>query len=263
MVWPFGRPSGDGAASTFMLNARRDKTITPLVWPAAETALIICDMWDDHWCKCAARRCAELAPRVDDFAAAVRAQGGLVVHAPSDTMTYYSGLPQRERVKAIAPVTPPMPIQMRGVDRPREPELPIDDSDGGCDDVPPSHLGPVFPWQRQHPAIAIAEQDIISDAGGEIYSVLTRGAIKHVFIAGVHANMCILARSFGVRQMVMLGFDVILVRDLTDSLYNPAMPPRVSHDRGTELVVDHIEKYWCPSIVSGDVFVPRTQPRSG
>jgi hypothetical protein len=53
--------------------------------------------------------------------------------------------------------------------------------------------------------------------------------------------------------MVMLGFSVILVRDLTDSLYNPSMPPSVSHDRGTELVVEHIEKYWCPSIWSTDV----------
>ena len=33
-------------------------------------------------------------------------------------------------------------------------------------------------------------------------------------------------------QMVVLGLSVILVRDLTDCLYNPAMPPGVSHDAG-------------------------------
>jgi hypothetical protein len=47
--------------------------------------------------------------------------------------------------------------------------------------------------------------------------------------------------------------NVVLVRDLTDSLYNPRMPPVVSHDRGTALIVEHIEKYWCPSVASGDV----------
>jgi hypothetical protein len=36
-------------------------------------------------------------------------------------------------------------------------------------------------------------------------------------------------------------------------MYNPEMPPRVSHDEGTELVIQHIEKYWCPSILSSEL----------
>jgi hypothetical protein len=99
----------------------------------------------------------------------------------------------------------------------------------------------------------IAEEDIISDSGGEIYNIFVHHKIKNIFMTGVHANKCVLARSFGIRQMVMLGMNVILVRDLTDSLYNPSMPPFVSHDQGNELVIGHIEKYWCPSIHSGDV----------
>jgi hypothetical protein len=162
-------------------------------------------------------------------------------------------MPQRERAEHAPIVTPPVPITVRWIDRSREPELPIDDSDGGCDDEPPSSPGRSLPWKRQHPAIAIAEQDIISDNGGEIYNVLMGSRLKNIFVTGVHTNKCILVRSFGIEQMVMLGMNVVLVRDLTDSLYNPRMPPVVSHDRGTELVVEHIEKYWCPSIASGDV----------
>jgi hypothetical protein len=251
MVWPFRRRSNE--MSEFRLNARRCDAITTPIWQSEETAIIICDMWDDHWCKCAARRCSNLAPRVNEFAQIVRACGGLVVHAPSDTMLFYSGLPQRERAKRIASVTPPIPIHMRGIDPAHEPELPIDDSDGGCDDVPASRLGQCVPWKRQHPAITIADQDFISDAGEEIYGIFMRRGIKNIFMTGVHTNMCVLARSFGVRQMVMLGLSVVIVRDLTDSLYNPSMPPRVSHDRGTELIVEHIEKYWCPSVSSADV----------
>jgi len=69
---------------------------------------------------------------------------------------------------------------------------------------------------------------------------------------GVHTNMCVLGRPFGIRQLTYLGFNVTLMRDMTDSLYNPAMEPRVSHYRGTELVVEHVEKYWCPTITSTD-----------
>jgi nicotinamidase-related amidase len=237
----------------FRLNARRGETNSVLLWKPQETAVIICDMWDDHWCKCAAQHCSELAPRVNDFVQVARARGALVVHAPSDTMTFYSGMPQRERAEHAPTVTPPVPITTRWIDRSREPELPIDDSDGGCDDEPPSFPGRSLPWKRQHPAIAIAEQDIISDDGGEIYNVLMGSRLKNIFVTGVHTNKCILVRSFGIRQMVMLGMNAVLVRDLTDSLYNPRMPPVVSHDRGTALIVEHIEKYWCPSIASGDV----------
>lgn len=62
--------------------------------------------------------------------------------------------------------------------------------------------------------------------------------------------MCVLGRSFGIRQMTQWGVNCFLVRDLTDTMYNPAPPPKVSHDEGTERVVQHIEKYWCPSLLS-------------
>jgi hypothetical protein len=70
---------------------------------------------------------------------------------------------------------------------------------------------------------------------------------------GVHTNMCVLGRSFGIRQMVRLGKNVVLVRDLTDAMYDPRQPPFVSHTRGTEMVIEHIEKYWCPSVLSEDL----------
>jgi hypothetical protein len=45
----------------------------------------------------------------------------------------------------------------------------------------------------------------------------------------------------------------VLVRDLTDAMYNPASRPYVSHAEGTEMVIEYIEKYWCPSALSGDL----------
>ena len=50
--------------------------------------------------------------------------------------------------------------------------------------------------------------------------------------------------------MVRWGIRPILIRALTDAMYNPAMPPYVSHEEGTNLVVGYIEKFWCPTMTS-------------
>ncbi|HIM30377.1 MAG TPA: hypothetical protein EYG57_12640 [Planctomycetes bacterium] len=40
------------------------------------------------------------------------------------------------------------------------------------------------------------------------------------------------------------------MRDMTDTMYNPARRPFVSHFMGTDLIVEHIEKWVCPTITS-------------
>ena len=79
-----------------------------------------------------------------------------------------------------------------------------------------------------------------------------------LLLKGVHANMCVLGRSFAIRQMTRWGITCILIRDLTDAMYNPAMKPYVSHEQGTRLGIEHIEKYWCPSILSADLKTAQT-----
>jgi hypothetical protein len=49
------------------------------------------------------------------------------------------------------------------------------------------------------------------------------------------------------------GFQVVVARDLTDAMYDPRKRPFVSHARGTELVIEHIEADWCPSILGEDL----------
>ncbi|MCA9086652.1 MAG: SMP-30/gluconolactonase/LRE family protein, partial [Planctomycetaceae bacterium] len=58
---------------------------------------------------------------------------------------------------------------------------------------------------------------------------------------------------FGLRQMVRNGMNTVLMRDLTDTMYNPARWPYVSHFTGTDLIVSHIEKYVCPTITSDQI----------
>ena len=210
--------------------------------PAHETAIVICDMWDHHWSRGAEERVNVMAPLMNNVVEAARARGVVIVHAPSDTMAFYAGNPARERIQDMATVTPPAPMDHA------DPPLPIDDSDEGSDT---GETQPYAVWSRQHPDIQIDQtRDAISDSGLEIYSLFLQRNIKLVFIMGVHTNMCVLHRSFGVKQMVRWGVDVVLVRDLTDTMYNPAMRPYVSHAEGTRLVVEFIEKFWAPTIDS-------------
>jgi nicotinamidase-related amidase len=223
-------------------------------WEAAETAIVVCDMWDNHWCAGAARRVGVIAPKMNAVLEAARSRGVLVVHCPSETMDFYEDTLARKRAIEAPKAEPPVPIERAcKLDPSVEGRLPIDDSDGGCDCDPPCPEVNVRKWSRQHPVLDIATKDVITDSGEELFNVLRQYGIKNVAVMGVHTNMCVLGRSFAIRQLTRLGFNVVLVRDLTDSMYNPRMSPFVSHARGTELVIEHIERHWCPSIASDDL----------
>jgi type 1 glutamine amidotransferase len=143
-------------------------------------------------------------------------------------------------------------------------EYPIDQTDGGEDDDPEQHAAwakklagmgrnPRAPWKRQTDTLEIADEDFTSDKGVEIWSILEQRKISNVMLVGVHTNMCVLGRPFGLRQMSKNGKHVVLVRDLTDTMYNPQQAPQVSHFSGTDLIVEHIEKFVCPTITSDQV----------
>jgi nicotinamidase-related amidase len=220
----------------------REVTLNETINPA-QTAIILCDLWDKHWCRGATTRVGVLTEKINPVLRAARAKGILIIHAPSDTMNFYNDAPQRRAMLSIPPAALPVSKDIQA------PKLPIDDSDGGCDTE-----GDKFykAWSRQHPAIEIGPNDLISDKGEEVYSALKLRGIQHLLVAGVHTNMCILNRSFAIRQMTKWGVRCILLRDLTDAMYDPKDAPYVSHDAGTQLVIRHIEQHWAPTILSSD-----------
>jgi hypothetical protein len=108
-----------------------------------------------------------------------------------------------------------------------------------------------MPWKKQSELISIdPDRDYISDRGEEVWNVLEHRGIRHVILTGVHCNMCVLGRPFGLRQMARNGKQVVLMRDLTDSMYNPRRWPYVDHFTGHDLVVSHVERFVCPTITS-------------
>ena len=63
--------------------------------PLDHTAIVVCDMWDKHWCRGASQRVGEMVPKANAFLKQARAAGLLIVHAPSETMDFYKSAPQR------------------------------------------------------------------------------------------------------------------------------------------------------------------------
>ncbi|MEN6480515.1 MAG: isochorismatase [Anaerolineales bacterium] len=242
--------------NTFLtLPLRRQTLVTTsdgyAVWQSSEQewrlsverlAIIVCDVWDHHWCRGAEERLNKMVARMNEVLCAARSCGAHIIHAPSDTMAFSGDQPARQRIAGLAPTC--MPVEQAHAD----PPLPIDASDGGCD-VPGCITE--YVWTREHPAITVdAERDVISDVGLEVYAYLQQQAIELTLLMGVHTNMCILNRSFAIKQLVRWGVPVALLRDLTDAMYNPACAPYVSHEEGTALVIGYIEKHWCPTLPS-------------
>ncbi len=223
-------------------NPHGHATISSDLWRPETTAALVCDMWDRHWCYSAERRVAEMIPAMAAALAALRDRGVFILHCPSDTRTFYRDSPAYAATRA-AITTAPFPERSL----PAEPPLPIDDSDGGCDCATPCPIGE--PWTRQHPALPIQMEDGLAFDEDALHLLRSRG-VTSVLLMGVHTNMCVLRRPFGIRRLMRHGWEVALVRDLTDTMYNPRQPPFVSHVEGTRLVLSHIERNLCPTVSS-------------
>lgn len=219
-------------------------------WKPEETAIVVCDMWDQHWCKGATARVAEMAPRMNEVLKSARRHGVLIIHCPSTCMEAYKETPQRRIAQSAPKIDVAVPLSgWCNLDSEREGRLPIDDTDGGCDCDVECQGG--SPWKRQIASLHIAPADAITDSEEAFYLMKERG-VKNVIVMGVHMNMCVLGRPFAIRQLVKQGMNVALMRDMSDTMYDHRQPPYVSHFRGNELVVEHIERFWCPSVASTD-----------
>jgi len=249
-------------------------------WPASETAFIICDTWDAHHSINAVRRMEQFVPRMNEVITKARSLGSVIIHAPSDCMAAYESHPARQRAME-APRAANLPEGITRwnprTERETGAKYPLDQSGIVEDDDPAEHAAwvetlkaqgrnPGTPWLRQHPGIEIdATRDYISDRGDEVWNVLEQRGVQRVVLLGVHANMCVLGRPFGLRNLVAHGKQAVLLRDLTDCMYSPGSWPHVDHFAGNALLIDYIEKQICPTatsdqIVGGAPFAFREAP---
>ena len=236
-------------------------------WEPEKTAIIVCDMWDSHHSVTAVRRVNEFAPRLNKVLQKARARGAIIIHSPSDCMPAYAGHPARQRAlqtPAAGESPEGMAAWCHRIPSEERASYPIDQSDGGEDEdqwedaqwaaqLEKEGRNPGTPWLRQASQLEINDNDYIAAEGDVVWNVLKEQGIRHVVLCGVHTNMCVLGRPFGLRQMVRAGMETVLLRDCTDVMYNPRRWPYVSHFTGLDLVIRHIESHVCPTISSEQV----------
>ena len=98
--------------------------------------------------------------------------------------------------------------------------------------------------------IGIERGDAVTDDGQEVFNLLEQAGIADVIVMGVHTNVCVLGRPYGIRQLVRLGKRPVLCADLTDSFHRDPH----GHAWGTAQIVAHIERRWCP-VATSDMLV--------
>jgi nicotinamidase-related amidase len=217
-------------------------------WDAARAAVVVCDMWDAHHCASAHRRAVEMAPRMNEVLAGLRAQGALIVHAPADCMDVYRETPARRRAALAPRVDAPVRIDWCDWEPDELAALPATLTDPGtCSCSSSQSCGDRFrAWTRQIGVIEILQEDAVTDDGQELFNLLEQRGVADVVVVGVATNLCVLGRPYGIRQLVYLGKRPVLCRDLTDAFHRD---PR-GHRWGTARVVAHIERRWCPTVTS-------------
>ena len=253
-------------------------------WLSAQTALIVVDMWDTHWCRPAAMRASHLVPRIDTFVRAARKKGAVIIWAPSNVVRRYARSGARRRTLQLpkselpppthAPLFLPNPARRKG---PRAPANGADDhilndaafleeigppplntsTRHGCDD--PNSLGPATTHTRQHKGLHIdngLDYMVTSNrpAGRyELQSVIARHGVRYLLYVGVHANLCLLkGRPWSIAAMRLSGWPrerLAVVSELTDVLYTPEDAPHVDHSTAMRMHMAYIEAC-CAATVS-------------
>ena len=261
MVWLGSGALGPAGAGELALECRtfdqgNAPVLTERTLAAGETAIVVIDMWDAHWCKTHTRRVGELAERMNLVLDAARQLGVQVIFSPSDVADYYKDDPHRQAV-----------LRMKGYDKPAgspfDPPLPPWAQTGGCECGPDRPCKPGKAWTRQNAALVIADGDLIVNGNDnqELYNVCRAKGIKTLLYMGTAGNMCISwTRSVSMQQMRRLGFECILVRDMalaiTGQGYDPDKKQKLDWFcplYADELVFQHLDRYFGESVLSVDL----------
>ncbi|MDR2027253.1 MAG: isochorismatase family protein [Prevotellaceae bacterium] len=237
-------PPGQGSDSDACMVINRIET-----WKPSETALIICDMRDKHCCDSSNARFGKLAVALNRVVEEARRKGVKIVHAPSGCMDYYKNCPQRRKAKKYRNVK--LSALANGDRLPSEENAvcPVAQPDKGCES---KECKLHKTWTKQTEALSIEKDDLISDSGAELGAYFKKKGIKNVILTGVDTDMSIMTHSFGLRAMKRMGMNVVLMRDMTGMMHNPEKAHSVDHCSGSGPMLEYIETYVCPSIVSAD-----------
>lgn len=191
-----------------------------------QAAVIIIDVWNDHWCKYYKELNEALAIKISPFVEKVRKAGMKIVHTPCGAgtrcagsvscMTYYDN--HQARKNAIDS------LQGEAVQYSERCQKPGDIFFGGlkqeggkfCTCTPFCPRSWPRPWTRQHDAINVTNEDYVTDDIVEVSHILHREKINRIFYVGGALNACLIDRPHGMISKYN-GVLSAFIRDFTIS----------------------------------------------
>ncbi|MDE2997985.1 MAG: isochorismatase family protein [Gemmatimonadota bacterium] len=187
-------------------------------YPADRVALVLVDVWSDHYVSTHLQRGREITlERIIPVAEAFRSVGAAVIHAPSpdcakryQAWTRFAGDEEVFGRSAPPPDDWP-PAEFRSKTGEYEAlAQPKDPRDQVFDDI--------IRNRRIIPEAEPLEGDDVVVTGAQLHRLLKHRGILHLFYAGFAANMCVPFRDYGMRAMKDRGYDIVLVRDCTTAI---------------------------------------------
>ena len=212
-----------------------DKTTAQDFYPN-RTAIIIIDVWDDHWCKYYKELNDKLAPKIGAFVEKARQAGMTIIHAPCSSRKKVSTLPEY-KIHSCMPYYSDHQARKNALSSPRRPnqtqpprladrcQRPNDiffkgvkhsRKDKFCTCVPFCDRSWPRPWNRQHDAISVSNKDYVSDNLKEIEYILYDEQIHRIFCVGGALNACLIDRPISMHA-VYKNIYSNFIRDLTAS----------------------------------------------
>ena len=205
--------------------SRRGGGMTRFSASAAETAVVVYDLWDAHWCGPASGRAGVLAGRVDAALRRWRRAGlGLVAFAPNGALPSALHPARRRAARCV--------LDQEGAPRLGPPlehapwELPVASDPLRSCEAPAGTARKV--WSRQHPSIDVevgrGSPDVFTTSPSELACLLRTRNITRLLLVGVHANVCMLwlhplSLAWLLPNRAALGLtSLAIVSDLSDSI---------------------------------------------
>ena len=178
--------------------------------PLEKTALILVDVWGEHFSSSYVKRAAQIATtRIKPVLETFRNLGATVVHAPSpDCAQKYAqwGKYAAEKPAAEASAWPPAEFRSKSGDCAQW-ARPTDPQDEEFDRI-------IRDRYIQRDLEPRDGDEVIAD-GEELQRLLQEREILFLFYAGFAANMCLQYRDYGMRAMKSRGYEIICIEDCT------------------------------------------------
>lgn len=227
---------------------RRDSNDQPVVSKETidprKVGIVVVDMWNYHWCRTALGRAKALVPRMNAAFDLAREMGMQLIFLPSDVIMSYIGYPQREVVLAMPYRAAPE------ISIPKPPPQPKTPPGGGSCMCGPGGGDCVvnYSWTALNPTLKIRDGDYIACGGQEMYNICQARGLTHLIYSGIHTNICVIGKPGAAVNMVKLGLNCALARDLTDAFtaYSPQV--KFTPDYGTSVFIRYVERNLVPTV---------------